>query len=116
MFDNIGKKIKGLAKTICIIQMILFVIIGVVLMSSGVSDSDDEYYGYYGHPGYGYAEEQSTSSEGGEIAGLLVIIIGPLAAWASSFILYGFGELVDKTCEIAENAHPLELDNNSDLT
>ena len=37
------------------------------------------------------------------IYGLLTILLGPIVAWVSSWTLYGFGELVDKTCEIAEN-------------
>ena len=35
--------------------------------------------------------------------GILLIIIGPLFSWIGSFCLYGFGELIEKTAEIAEN-------------
>lgn len=34
------------------------------------------------------------------IPGLLVIIIGVLISWVSTFVLYGFGELVDKVGQI----------------
>ena len=37
------------------------------------------------------------------IYGVITIIVGPLAAWVSSWLLYGFGELIEKTTEIAEN-------------
>lgn len=30
-------------------------------------------------------------------------LLGPVIAWVSSWLLYGFGELIDKTCEIEYN-------------
>ncbi len=38
----------------------------------------------------------------GEAAGyaLLVLFLGPVAAWASSIMTYGFGVLVEKICSI----------------
>ena len=77
MFDNIGGKIKGLAKTIFIIETIIFIIAGLVMLSDGGDEA--------------------------MITGIVTIIVGPLTAWVSSWLLYGFGELIEKTCEIAEN-------------
>ena len=76
MYDNIGKKIKGLAKAVFIVEAIAMVITGIALMAS------DEYM---------------------IPIGLLVMVVGPLVAWVSSWLLYGFGELIDKTCDIERN-------------
>lgn len=76
MYDNIGKKIKGLAKALFIIEAIAAVIAGIVFWSI-----DEEFF----------------------FIGLLVIVGGALLAWISSWFLYGFGELIDKTCDIARN-------------
>ena len=73
MFDNIGRKIKSWAKTVCYLGIAISAIFGLLLM--------DE---------VGFA-------------GILVIAIGSLFSWVGSFCLYGFGELIEKTTEIAEN-------------
>jgi hypothetical protein len=78
MYDNIGGKIKGLAKAVFIVEAIAAVITGIALMAS---------------------DEDMIP------IGLLVMVVGPLVAWASSWLLYGFGELIDKTCDIARNTH-----------
>ena len=76
MYDNIGGKIKVLAKVSFIVEAIAAVIAGIAFMIE-----DDEFI----------------------LMGLLIMILGPVVAWVSSWMLYGFGELVDKTCEIARN-------------
>lgn len=78
MYDNIGGKIKGLAKAIFILEAIAAVIGGIAFM---VEDEDMI------------------------LIGLLVMILGPIVAWVSSWLLYGFGELIDKTCDIARNTY-----------
>ena len=35
--------------------------------------------------------------------GILVIILGVLGSWTGSFLLYGFGELVDNSTKIVKN-------------
>ena len=76
MYDNIGKKIKGLAKWIFIVEAVSAVISAIALMAE-----DDDFIWI----------------------GLLLIVVGPLVAWVSSWMLYAFGELVDKTCDIERN-------------
>ena len=76
MYENIGSKIKGLAKTLFIIEAIVGVISGIVIAST-VWD--------------------------GVVIGILVMVVAPILAWASSLVLYGFGELIDKVCEIERN-------------
>ena len=78
MYDNIGGKIKGLAKAVFIVEAIAALITGFVLM---VEDEDMI------------------------LIGLPIMVFGPLVAWVSSWLIYGFGELIDKTCDIARNTH-----------
>lgn len=75
MYDNIGRKIKVLAKAGFIIETILTVIVGSALAVCG------------------------------EDLGMLILFGGPIIAWLSSWLLYGFGELIDKTCDIARNTY-----------
>ena len=76
MFENIGKKIKGLVKTIFIIESVASVIIGIVILAL---------------------------SEEFNIIGLLVMAGGILVAWLSSWLLYGYGEIIDKLTDIERN-------------
>lgn len=76
MYNRIGGKIKGLAKAIFIVEAIAAVITGIAFM---VADE--------GPIGYG----------------LLIMLLGPVIAWISSWLLYGFGELIDKACDIELN-------------
>ena len=73
MYDNIGTKIKDVAIAFCIIGIIASVVLGIFLMDGAV------------------------------IGGLLVMVIGSLFSWLSSFPLYGFGEMIDKLSAIEEN-------------
>ena len=74
-YDNIGGKIKGWAKWIFAIEAIAAVIAGIVIM---------------------------VENEGAILVGLLVIIFGPIVAWVSSWLLYGFGQLIENSDIIAE--------------
>lgn len=69
LYENIGGKIKNLAKWIFVIEAIGTVITGVVLLCI---DEDLILYG------------------------LLTLICGPIVAYIGSWILYAFGELVEK--------------------
>lgn len=73
MFGNIGSKIKSLAKIVCWIGIVVFTILGLV----SIGDTP--------------------------VLGLLIVILGSLCSWIGSFFVYGFGELIEKTTEIAEN-------------
>ena len=74
MFENVGNKIKILAKTITIIGIIGSIIGGISLMASELI-----------------------------LEGLLVIVGGSLFSWVGSFVLYGFGHLIETAEEIASN-------------
>lgn len=86
MFNNIGGKIKGLAKFMCWLGIILSVIIGILLIMSATNRN-----GYY----------RSTDSAT-VVYGIIVIVVGSLLSWIGSFVLYGFGELVDNSSKLVE--------------
>ncbi len=74
MFDNIGGKIKTLAKIFCWIGIVFSVIFGIFLIIG----------------------EQV-------IIGLGLLFGGSILSWISSFVLYGFGELIDNSEKIKKN-------------
>ena len=79
MFNHIGKKIKMLA----IIQTWLGIaasLIAAVILA-------------------GFVEENNIA------VGIIIFIVGSVVAWMSSFLLYGFGQLVDNSDIIAENTY-----------
>lgn len=83
MFNNIGSKIKTLAKVLCGIGICVSIIIGGFVMASGNST----YYGYrYYNRAMGWA-------------GAGIIILGSLFSWIGSFFIYGFGELIENSAE-----------------
>ena len=81
MYSNIGGKIKGLAIAIFIIEAIIsvFSAFGMAIFAMGEGEL------------------------GVFLLSFLVLILGPIIAWVSSWLLYGFGELIAKTCDIANN-------------
>ena len=85
MYDKIGGKIKVLTKAIAIIGIVASVIYGIVLLSSGQT-----------------------------VAGIIYILIMPFLIWISSFVLYGFGELVEKVCNIEKNIRQRYPDQDAD--
>ena len=68
-FNNIGKKIKTMAKISFYLLSVLFLFYGILLIIK--TDND--------------------------ILGLLWLILGPIISWISSFVLYGFAQLVDNS-------------------
>ncbi len=73
MFNNIGGKIKTLAKVICWLGIIACVICGIVMM---IADEDMILFG------------------------LLTMIAGSLLSWIGSFFAYGLGELIDNSSKL----------------
>lgn len=76
MYNNIGNKIKGLAKAIFIIETIAA--IGTAIFFVG-EDIDMLF------------------------PALLIAVIGPLVAYVSTWLLYGLGEIIVKLTEIEKN-------------
>ena len=80
MFDNIGSKIKTVASTLTVIGIVLSIISGLIVLLDG------------------------------EISGLFMMIFGSLLSWLGSFLLYGFGQLVENSDKILRclEGHPSE--------
>lgn len=76
LYNNIGSKIKSLAKWTFIIESIATIITGISLFVV-----DDDFI----------------------LLGILAIIGGPMISWVSSCFLYAFGELVEKVSDNEEN-------------
>ena len=83
MFNNIGGKIKALAEVECGLGISISVIGGIILIGRGM---------------------ESNSGEILVIIGVTTLILGPLSSWLGSFVLYGFGELIETNAEIARNS------------
>ncbi len=82
MFDNIGSKIKTLAKIITVVGIAISVIWGLVIMINA---------------------QTGTILDGGIFfSGIIVIVLGSLISWISSFFMYGFGQLIESTQNIEE--------------
>lgn len=83
LYNNIGKKIKILAKVLAWIGIAASVIsgLGMIIVSSRA---------------------------GGAMAliGILTMVLGSLLSWVSSFVLYGFGEIVENSALIAGKKEP----------
>ena len=82
LYENIGGIIKNWAKWIFIFEAIGAIITGLVLL---FTDEDLILYG------------------------LLTLVCGPIVAYIGSWILYAFGELVEKTCDNENNTRQILL-------
>ncbi len=85
MFNNIGRKIMGLAKVLCWVGIVLSVIMAIVCFAS---DSVVTYNG--------------TWVAGGAAMGFVVLIAGVLGSWIGSWVLYALGQAVEDLHRIAE--------------
>jgi len=101
MWDNIGEKIKLLAKVIAWVGIISSVIGGISLISQGFD-----------------INQSSRSGRGGELfiyLGTASLIGGSIISWISSFFMYGFGELIEKTSIIEKNTRNTISTNNKNI-
>ena len=90
-FNNIGGKIKGLALVMFWVGVIGSFLASLVCMMVG------------------YTTQSFSHVEMVLAYWLLSVVIffgGMLASWVGCFFTYGFGELIVKTTEIAENTRP----------
>ena len=76
MFKNMGGKIKGLTKFVCWVGIIISILTGVGLALAGMESG---------------AETEAI------VSGIAVAVGGSLLCWISSFVAYGFGELVENS-------------------
>ena len=75
-YENIGEKIKNLAKVSFIITAIVEIIAGIVI---------------------------AATDEDLILVGVLLMVLGPVLAWTSTLCIYGFGELIENSADNKEN-------------
>ena len=82
MFENVGGKIKILAKIICWIGMAIsaFAAVGIWADARNLRYFSDSY---------------RISQAGSIIGGILVLGLGSLFSWIGSWFMYAFGDLVE---------------------
>ena len=97
MFTHIGRKIKMYAKVICWIGIGFSVLSGLFMIIVGCLAANN--------PGVMILSI---------LMGLMTMILGSLLSWISSFMTYGFGELVDKTSNIEEKICGTPADNSAE--
>lgn len=85
MFDRIGLKIKGYAKFVCFVGIGISLILGYIIGSLPIFGG-----GYYG------------GGQAVPFLGFAVAAIGSLVSWVNSFVLVGFGELVDAAMQMKQ--------------
>ncbi|MBE6572328.1 MAG: zinc-ribbon domain-containing protein [Ruminococcaceae bacterium] len=85
MYSNIGKKIKVLTVIITVILMLGALGTGAYFIITGLDyfDYGGEYFVYLG---------------------IAIAIAGPILAWIMSFMMYGFGQLIDNTDKLVKLA------------
>ena len=76
MFDNVGEKIKKIAKGFFVVEALAALIFGFMMAVNGDA-----------------------------LAGILIIFGGIFVAWISACLLYGFGEIVTAAIAIAYNSY-----------
>lgn len=85
MFENIGRKIMVLAQVLAWIGIVISIIVGLFLISS----NKEELVG----------------------TGVAVLFLGSLGSWIGSFLLYGFGRLIDNSEELVFLTEKLLMQN-----
>lgn len=80
-FANVGSKIKGIAKAAYILGVLASCFLGLYIIIGQSSD---------------------LGAPISVLIGIITISFGWLASWIWSLLIYGFGELIDKTSQIAD--------------
>lgn len=82
MYDNIGSKIKTVAKVVGFAGIVISILAGLLFLLVAFSEEKFSYFGI----------------------GILVAILGSIISWASTIALYGFGQIVENTDTIAKHS------------
>lgn len=83
MYSNIHNKIKDVAVLSCVICIVVSIVIGMGFIA-----------------------------ESNEVIGILIVILGSLLGWISSFTLYGFGEMIEHLKTIRDELADIDEDIN----
>ncbi len=88
MFNNIGHKIKTLAKVLCWVGIVFSVIVGIAIMTTGNGS---------------LTINGTPAAVSPAVIGIIYMVIGCVASWIASFFAYGFGQLIENSDEIKKN-------------
>ena len=91
MFNNLGHKIKTVAKIFTWVGIISCVLYGLIIIFSGGKVNVNGM-------SFGYAASIPV--------GLAIMIIGSVCSWLVNLTLYGFGELVENSSYNSNSSHP----------
>lgn len=109
MFEDIGGKIKMIAKILCWIGITVSAIFFVISLLYGISSFFSSFkalryvFSRAGGGAMSFISRGFITFVGSIIIGALGFIIGSFLSWIGSVRLYGYGELIERTTEIAEN-------------
>lgn len=103
MFDNVGAKIKKIAKIVCWIGIIGSVILGITMIVQGneLNSQRTSYGGFYGDFSYTVT---SNAGNGLKTSGWLTLLLGPLFSWLASLGIYALGQITMNSDITAETA------------
>ena len=82
-YEDVGKSIKNLARTIAIITLVVYLLIALTMFFSSFPQS-----------------RYDDVNVGTMIGSFAVAALGFVAAWLSGLLLFGFGELIDNSTDI----------------
>ncbi len=88
MFEDIGRSIESLARILRFLGIIGSVIASISMFIT--------------------ASEMRYGGEVYTILGIVILIGGSIVTWISTFLLYAFGELVDKVCDIQKDVKDIK--------
>lgn len=86
MYNNAGTRIKGLAMVFCVLGVIASVLLAVAGYQLTMSLTSSVFH--EGNAGVAI------------IVALVVFAVFAVISWLGYLLLYGFGELIDETCQI----------------
>ena len=80
MYNDVGKKIKDVARGLFVVETIAAVVLGLVMM-----DAENI------------------------VAGIFLLVIGPLVSWIFLLFTYGFGEMIEKISVMEKRSEDMYL-------
>lgn len=112
MFDNIGEKIKLIAKVLCWVGIIVSAIFFILSVVYGISSFFSSFrairyvFSRAGGGAMSFIGRGFVTFLGSVVIGAIGFIVGSFLSWVGSVRLYGYGELIERTTEVAENTKP----------
>lgn len=93
MFNNVGGKIKVLSILLCWVGIISSVVSAIIMFIM--------------------ASKSHLTAETFIIQGIVCLFLGPLVSWLFSLFPYGFGELIERMTETAQNTEAIRYCNST---